>query len=138
MDEVSIWRLYVLRGMYLLLVVGLGITIWPGIVSPPPHLSHMGGVVRAVLGAIALLAVVGIRYPLKMLPLLLFELLWKCVWVLAFGVPLWLNRQLDAGTAETLNDCLFGIAVVAIALPWGHVFRHYLKAPGDRWRAHRA
>ena len=30
MNEVSIFRLYVLRALYLLFVVGLGILVWPG------------------------------------------------------------------------------------------------------------
>jgi hypothetical protein len=39
----------------------------------------MRGVVRSVLAAVSLLAVLGIRYPLKMLPLLFFELVWKTI-----------------------------------------------------------
>jgi hypothetical protein len=133
MSEVSTIRLYLLRGMYLLIVVGLGITIWPGILSPPADLSHMASVVRSVLGAVSLLALLGIRYPLKMLPLLFFELLWKCIWVIAFGIPLWRSGRLTAGTQDTLFNCLLGIVLVPIVLPWGYVFRHYLRAPGDRW-----
>lgn len=137
MNEVSTPRLYLLRGLYALIAVGLGITIWPGIVSPPANLSHMAGVVRSVLGAVALLALLGLRYPLRMLPLLLFELVWKTIWVLAFGLPLWLGGRLDEGTRETLDACLMGLVLVPLALPWGYVFRHYVRVPGDRWRARR-
>jgi hypothetical protein len=84
--EVSAFRLYLLRAMYLLIVVGLGFQIWPGILHPPKDLEHMRGVVRSLLGAVSLLAVVGIRYPLKMLPLLFFELVWKSIWILAIGL----------------------------------------------------
>src|SRR5262245_17991959 len=133
MSEVSVFRLYLLRAMYLLLAVGLGITIWPGILAPPDNLSHMQAVVRSVLGAVRLLALLGVRYPLQMLPLLFFELLWKLLWVLAFGLPLWRSHRLDANTGETLRDCLMGVVLVAIAMPWGYVFTHYLRRPGDRW-----
>jgi len=133
MNDVSIVRLYLLRAMYLFIAVGLGIMIWPGIVSPPANLSHMASVVRAVLGAVSLLALLGLRYPLKMLPLLFFELVWKVIWVLAFGLPLWLNNRLDAGTSDTLFNCLVGIVLVPIAIPWGYVFKHYFRASGDRW-----
>lgn len=134
MSEVSTFRLCLLRAMYLLIAVGLGITIWPGILSPPENLSHMGSVVRSVLGAVSLLAVLGIRYPLKMLPLLFFELLWKSIWVLVFGLPLWSTQQLDPNTRETLNACLMGVVLVPLVIPWGYVLRHYLKTPGDIWR----
>ena len=93
----------------------------------------MGSVVLSVLGAFALLAVLGIRYPLKMLPLLLFELLWKSIWVLAFGLPLVLSGRLGPETTETLTACLMGVVLVPLVMPWGYVLKHYLKAPGARW-----
>ncbi|MBC8133035.1 MAG: hypothetical protein H7X95_08650 [Deltaproteobacteria bacterium] len=133
MSEVSTFRLYLLRAMYLLIVVGLGVTIWPGIVSPPENLPHMDSVVRSVLGAVSLLAALGIRYPLKMLPLLFFELVWKSIWLLVFGLPLWSAQRLDPTTLETLKGCLMGVVLVPLVTPWGYVFRHYLKARGDRW-----
>jgi hypothetical protein len=119
--------------MYLFMAVGLGIVIWPGIISPPADLSHMASVVRSVLGAVSLLALLGLRYPVQMIPLLLFELIWKSIWVLVFGLPLWLGQQLDAATSESLFACMMGIVLVPLALPWGYVWRRYLRAPGDRW-----
>jgi hypothetical protein len=89
---------------------------------------------RAFLGALTLLAALGVRYPVKMLPLLLFEFAWKTIWVASFGVPLWLTGQLDAATSETMSTCLMGVVLMALVLPWGHVIRHYVQVPGDRWR----
>src|SRR5919112_5021467 len=34
---------------------------------------------------------------------------------------------------ETLINCLLGIVLVPIVVPWGYVLQHYLKAPGARW-----
>ena len=94
----------------------------------------MNGVVRSLLGAVSILAALGIRYPLQLLPLLFFELVWKSIWILAFGLPLWSTGQLDPGIQETMNDCLFGIVLVLLVLPWRYVFAKYVKEPGDRWR----
>lgn len=132
MSEISTFRLYALRATYLLMVVGLGVTNWPMIVSPPADLSHMSSVVRAVLGAVSLLAVLGLRYPIKMLPLLFFELIWKAIWVIAYGLPLWSAGKLDASTGETMMACVMGLVIFPLAIPWGYTFRHYLKAPADR------
>lgn len=134
MSELSTFRLYLLRAGYLIIAVGLAIMIWPGLIRPPEKLPHMNAVVRSVLGAVSLLAVLGMRYPLKMLPLLFFELLWKSIWILAFGLRLWSANKLDENTKATLNDCIFGIILVLVVTPWGYVFKHYLKAPGDQWR----
>ena len=59
------------------------------------NLSSQDGVIVSVFGAFALLAVLGIRYPLKMLPLLFFEFVWKVIWVVALGLPLLLSGGLD-------------------------------------------
>ncbi|MBK9153342.1 MAG: hypothetical protein IPM25_03860 [Chloracidobacterium sp.] len=132
--EVSANRLYLLRACYLLIGLGLAIMIYPGIISPSENTPHMNSVVRSLLGAISLLAFVGIRYPLKMLPILLFELLWKSIWILAFGLRLWTAGRLDADNSQTLGECIFGVVIVLIATPWDYVFKHYFAAPGDPWR----
>jgi len=132
MSEVSTLRLYLLRAMYSFMAVGLAIFQLPALLHPE-NLSPLDGVVLSVLGAVALLAVLGIRYPLKMLPLLLFELLWKSIWVLVFGLPLLLSGRLDPNTSETLMACLLGVVLVPLVTPWGYVLEHYLRAPGDRW-----
>ena len=134
MDELSTARLNVLRATYLLIALAMGAQIWPLIVNHPANVEHMRGVTRAFLGALTLLSLLGARYPVKMLPLLLFEFAWKTIWVAAFGVPLWLTHQLDAATAETMKACLMGVVLVPLVLPWPYVIRHYIRAPGDPWR----
>jgi hypothetical protein len=133
MSEVSVLRLYLLRAMYLLIAVGMGLTIWPLIISPPDMAADSKTVVRAFLGALTLLCAWGIRYPLRMLPLLIFELLWKVIWVAAFGLPLWLTDGLDASGQETLFATMVGVVLVPLVLPWGYVYRNYFRAPGEAW-----
>jgi hypothetical protein len=133
MSEVSTFRLYLLRAMYAYMFVGLAIFKWPEILHPPPGISNTGTVVGSVLGAISLLAVLGIRYPLTMLPLLFFELLWKVMWVVGWGVPLWLSQQLGLDAQETLISTLMGVVLVPLVIPWGYVFQQYVKAPGNAW-----
>lgn len=134
MSEVSTFRLYVLRATYLLIAVGLGVMIWPNLISPSANVEHMRGVVWALLGAVGLLALLGIRYPLQMLPLLLFELVWKSIWLAVFGLPLWHANALDAASRSTLFDCLFGVVLCVLVIPWGYVVRHYVRGAGDTWR----
>jgi hypothetical protein len=133
MSSVSTARLAILRATYLFIAAGLAITRWPGIVNPPADASHMDGVVASMLGAFSLLMLLGIRYPLRMLPLLGFELLWKSMWVLLWAVPRLLDHQMDAARQETLVACLMGIVLVPIAMPWGHVVDRYIRARGEPW-----
>src|SRR3712207_5447216 len=136
MSEVSTFRLYLLRAMYVFTVVGLAIEKLPALLHPE-NLSPGDSVILSVLGGTALLAAVGIRYPIKMLPLLFFEFVWKSIWVLVFGLPLWLSGRLDPsvsfGGTETLIACLVGIVLVPLVVPWGYVYKQYVTAPGGRW-----
>ena len=134
MHEVSLARLYALRALYLLMFVGLAIQIWPLILNPPPDLEHMRGVVWSLLTAISLLSALGIRYPLAMLPLLFFELLWKVIWVVIIGLPLWRGDRFDAATQETWFACLMGVVLVPLVIPWRYAFEKYVRATGNRWR----
>jgi hypothetical protein len=137
MSEVSTFRLYLLRAMYVFVAVGLAIFKLAPAIRHPENLSPQASVIVSVLGAFALLAVVGIRYPLKMLPLLFFEFVWKSIWVVAFGLPLLLSDGPDPnvsfGGTETLVNCLLGVVLVPIVVPWSYVFQQYLKVPGVRW-----
>jgi hypothetical protein len=140
MSEVSTFRLYLLRAMYVFMAVGLMIFKLAPAILHSDNLSPQDSVVVSVLGGFALLAVLGIRYPLKMLPLLLFEFVWKAMWVLAFGLPLLLSGGLEPsvsfGGTETLINCLLGVVLVPLVMPWGYVLNQYLKVPGARWGKH--
>lgn len=133
MTQVSLPRLYALRAVYLLLVVGLGLTIWPNILNPDKAWPLMFGVVQCMLGALSLLALLGLRYPLQMLPLLLFEIVWKAMWLLVVALPAQLNGAMTPGIASTTFDCALVVIVLA-ALPWGYVWKTYVAQPGERWR----
>jgi hypothetical protein len=121
------FRLYLLRLGYVVLALGLALMIWSGILFPGENVPHMNAVVRSMLGAVSLLAIVGIFYPLKMLPLMLFELLWKSIWLLAFGLRAWLAGALSADAAETFGDCIFGVIFVLVVIPWDYLFKRYWK-----------
>ncbi|MES2319083.1 MAG: hypothetical protein V4631_16525 [Pseudomonadota bacterium] len=134
MDEASLLRLHLLRAMYLLIVVGLGLVLWPGIIHHTKPWGLMQGAVNCMLAAFSLLSLLGLRYPLQMLPVLLWELLWKTIWLLIVALPAWSSGQMDADTAEMLPTILVGM-LIPFVIPWRHVFTHYLRKPAERWRA---
>ena len=140
MPVISVLRLNLLRAGYLLLVVGLGSTVWPEIVAPASAWAPLRGVVLCMLGAMSALALLGLRHPLKMLPLLFFEMGWKALWLLRVALPAWASGRLDAATTETAMECCIG-AIFLVVVPWPYVIGAYVRAPGDRCfpgRAHEA
>jgi hypothetical protein len=130
-SKVSLVRLYVLRATYLLLVVGLGAMILPSLLS---HTPMARGVIPSLLGAVWVLAFVGLRYPLQMLPLLIFEFVWKTIWLIDFGLPQWSSGQLPPTFAEDFEAIAMGVILMPLVIPWGYVYRHYVKRQADRWR----
>jgi hypothetical protein len=128
--EVSLARLYVIRAAALLGVWGLYETVQ----TLADHAPLDRGVHKALIAGLWVMALFAIRYPLKMIPILLFEMTWKTVWLLAFGLPQWWS---GIGSPR-LNEDLWSIGafplVCAIVIPWGYVWRYYVKAPGDCWR----
>jgi len=133
--EVSLVRLYVLRTTYVLLVVGLGASNLPDLISHEPTAR---GVIPSMLGGIWLVAFLGIRYPLQMLPLLLFELAWKTIWLIGYGLPQKLSGQTPATFAEDFVAITAGVILMPLVIPWGYIWRHYVTRPAERWRADRA
>ena len=133
MTEVSTLRLYVLRALYLLMFVGQGTLQWPLLINRGAGVTFWHGVGAAMLGAMALVAALGIRYPLQMLPLLIFEFAWKLIWVLAILLPKWSTNQMDPATLESAPSILMGV-IVPLIIPWRYVFANYVTKPGDRWR----
>jgi hypothetical protein len=126
------WRLNVLRIGYLVLGVGLAVVKWPELLHHD-RWELMEGVVNAMLVALSLLALLGLRHPLRMLPVLLFESAWKLIWLGVVALPLWTDGRLDAATRETARDCLLVVVVLA-AIPWPYAYRRYVTDRGDPWR----
>jgi hypothetical protein len=135
--DVSLVQLYLLRAAYLLLVVGLGLSVWPPLIRREPWaltLCPWNGVGNSLLAALSVLAILGLRYPLKMLPLLLFEVTWKSIWLLGVALPTWTTHSpIDADMAQTIQACFMAI-VFPIVIPWRYVFASFAQHAGDRWK----
>jgi hypothetical protein len=131
--QVSLFRLYTLRVAYFIMAAGLGTFIWPTVLHHSNELGIARGIQFALLAGLGLTAALGIRYPLKMLPILIFELTWKAIYLLAFALPLWKANQIDAATADDIKSVLMVVIFLPL-IPWKYVFRHYVLQRGDRWK----
>jgi hypothetical protein len=132
--SVSLPRLYLLRFGYLVVAVGLVLTKWPLLINHDVPWPLIEGVETCMLVALSLLSFLGLRYPLQMLPILLFELAWKFIWVTVVVLPLWIAHQLDPATLDVFYSCLVVLIVLAV-IPWRYVVAHYVTKPGDPWRS---
>ena len=131
MTQVSLVRIYLLRILFALIAIAQGAIQLPLFLHHVPW-TVMSGAAHSFLLALALLSFVGIRYPLQMLPLMVYELLWKSIWLLGIALPAWLAGRFDADTQSTFYE-IAPIVVVIPIIPWRYVWENFVRKPGDRW-----
>jgi hypothetical protein len=132
-EELSTRRLNIMRFGYAFMGVGLAIVKWPVLIQNAPSLPVPEGVVACLLTALSLLAFLGLRYPARMLPILLFEVTWKVIWIAAVAVPHLISGDIDAATRDVLFNCSLVVVIIAV-IPWRYTWRRYVRTPGDAWR----
>lgn len=122
------WRMGLLRLAYLIIAAGLAVTLWPAMLDPGRTWPLSAGVVNTMLTALSLLALIGLFRPVEMLPALLFEVLWKLIWLVRIAWPAWRGGPLSPAMAETLFSV--GLIVPFLPLiPWDLVWRRLVAAP---------
>ncbi len=131
--RLSTRRLNIMRCGYAFMGVGLAIVKWPILVQNVSALPLFEGVEACLLTGMSLLAFLGLRYPVAMLPILLFEVTWKAIWIAAVAVPHLVADDLDAATRDVLVNCSLVVIIVAV-IPWRYVWKRYVRTPGDAWR----
>jgi hypothetical protein len=130
--SLSVRRLNAMRAGYLLMGVGLALVQWPLLTEA--HTMPLGeGVVWALLTAMSLLALLGLRHPAAMLPVLVFETAWKLLWLSAVALPRALDGGLDGDFAQVAANCSLVVVVIAV-VPWGFVWRGWVRGVADPWR----
>jgi hypothetical protein len=130
--QLAVWQLNLMRVGFLVMTVGLAVLKWPLLVSHEPW-GLAEGTKECLLIAMSFLALLGLRYPQRMLPILLFEVGWKLTWLGVVALPLWLDGNLTGATREQTAAVLWVIIVIAV-IPWRHVVSQFVLARGDRWR----
>jgi hypothetical protein len=131
--ELPLYRLHMMRAGYLLLGLGLAAVKWPLFVDGVDSLPLYEGVVACLLTAMSLLALLGLRYPVRLLPVLLFEGAWKLLWLGTVALPTAAAGDMSPAMQEVVVSCSLVVVILAVT-PWPYVWQQYVTAPGDRWR----
>lgn len=133
-EPLSLARLNLLRMGYGFMGVGLLLTKWPIILDPPDAWPLAQSVVDSILAAMSLLALLGLRYPTRMLPVLLLESAWKLVWLTAVALPAARGGTVDPAMADVILSCALVVVILAV-VPWRYAWRSFVSAEGEPWSA---
>jgi len=130
--EVSLLRLYTLRVAYFVMAAGIAVYFWPSVLHHSNEFAAAQGIRFALLAGLGATAALGLRYPVQMLPVLLFELVWKAIYLIAFALPMWSAHQITAAAAEDIKAVVMVVIFIPL-IPWRYVFAQYVLKRGDRW-----
>ena len=132
-EELPVWRLNLMRVGYLVMGLGLAVVKWPIVIGYDRSTPLFEGVVAVLLTAMSLLAFLGLRCPVRLLPILLFESLWKLIWLSIVALPAVAAGDVDEAMSQVIVNCSMVVIVLAVS-PWRYVWQRYVTAKGDKWR----
>jgi hypothetical protein len=124
----GVWpiHIYLLRGFFLLMFLFVGYDAWSYILTHEGPWNHREAVAWCMFASYSLLSILGVFRPLKMLPIFLFMILYKSLWLLVVAYPLWSAGQLAGSPAEGMAKVFAWVPVAIIAVPWRYVLLHYV------------
>jgi hypothetical protein len=131
---VSPLRLNVLRAYYALMAFGTAAMFWPPLVRHSAEWGLENGAQYSLLAALTPFALLGLRYPLKMLPVILYEFTWKAFWFVFIVAPLYASDRMTELVWSNAFACGIAIVLTPIILPWRYFWQNYVRDKGDRWR----
>ncbi|KRT60352.1 MAG: hypothetical protein XU10_C0055G0002 [Chloroflexi bacterium CSP1-4] len=117
-----------MRFLYLLTGIGLGIEVWPAMTFRTKPWDPLYGVADSFWAALSLLMLLGVRFPVKMLPLMLLQLFYKLTWLILVAYPLWTGGHWSPLASELFMACAIGAVLGLIVIPWPYVFENYIRA----------
>lgn len=120
---VHIWAL---RTFYFLMAALVATEAWHTILTHEGPWDHTHAVAWCVWATYPTLALLGLMHPLRMLPLMLFTIGYKTLWLVVVAYPLWRAGTLAGNPAEEMAGVFLMTPLLMAAVPWGYVVRHYV------------
>jgi hypothetical protein len=119
-------NIYLLRLLFLLMLVFLGKDSWTHIFTHKGVWSPMDAMAWCIWASYSVLSILGIIQPLKMLPIVMLEILYKVIWLVLVAYPLWSSNQLAGSPAEGMTNVFLLVVLPILAMPWRYFLRKYI------------
>jgi hypothetical protein len=119
-------NIYLLRLIYFLMLVFVGSDSWISIITHQGPWDHVRAMAFCVWASYSTLSVLGLIHPLKMLPIMIFMIGYKVLWLIVVAYPLWRANALAGSPAEEMTRVFLWVPLPIIAVPWKYVFQNYV------------
>ncbi|BBN82024.1 hypothetical protein PA25_20090 [Pseudoalteromonas sp. A25] len=126
-DGIRPINIYAMRLIYILMATILAFDVWSYIISYEHAWDPSDAMDWSVWAAFSLFALIGIFKPVKMIPILLLEIAYKCIWLALVALPLYHAGTLSDDTTDGMLFPFLLIVLPILAIPWGYVINTYLK-----------
>jgi hypothetical protein len=127
-------QIYFLRTLFLLMFLFVGYDSWSYVLTHDGPWDPMRAAAWCMFASYALLSALGVFRPLKMLPIMLFMVVYKTLWLSVVAYPLWAKNQLAGSPAEGMANVFIWVVVPIVGVPWGYVIDQYIVKRGSRRR----
>jgi hypothetical protein len=128
-DGVRPINIYLLRLFYFLMAAFVATDAWGAIISHEGEWDRFRAMSLCVWAAYSTLGVFGLIHPLKMLPIMIFMIFYKSLWLIVVAYPLWWTGTLADSPAEEMAGVFMMVPFAMVAVPWVHVFKNYVLWP---------
>jgi len=122
-------NIYLLRVLYFLMFVGVAFEAWKTIITHEGPWDHTRAVAWCVWAAYPTLSIFGLLRPLRWLPIVIFMIFYKTLWVVVVAYPLWRAGTLAGSPAEEMAHIFIWAPLITIIVPWVYVFKNYVMWP---------
>jgi hypothetical protein len=119
-------NVYLLRLLFVLVFVFVGYDSWTYILHHKGSWDHVKAAAFCMWASYSLLSILGVFHPLKMLPLVMFEIMYKIVWLIIVAYPLWSANQLAGSPAEGMTYAFLWVVLPIVAMPWKYAVDQYV------------
>jgi len=122
-------NIHLLRLIYFLMAAFVATDAWRSLLTHQGPWDPVRAVAICVWATYPTLSVLGLIHPLRMLPIMLFAIGYKALWLIFVAYPLWRSGTLAGSPAEGMTYVFLWIPLPLIAVPWKYVFETYVKWP---------
>jgi hypothetical protein len=119
-------NIYLLRTLYTLMFLFLSYDSWTYILNHKGNWEVTDAAAWCVWLAYGAISWIGIINPLKMLPIVLLEIVYKTAWLFVVAYPLWIKNELTGSPAEYTANVFVFVILPIIFMPWRYFFKTYV------------
>lgn len=121
-------NIYLLRLFFFLIAVFVGSEAWLTLINHQGAWNHTVALTWCVFAAYSTLSIIGLFRPLRMLPIMLFVLIYKSLWLIVVAVPLWRSGTMTGNPAEEMAGVFMWVPVLFLVIPWRYVWQTYVRS----------